>query len=256
MLLAITSAISRSLERCELTHLEREPIDVGRARAQHRDYEEALSRLGVAVLRLPESPEQPDAVFVEDVAVVLPELALLTRPGAPSRQPEVERMALALAPYRPLARINAPGTLDGGDVLVIGRRIFVGLSSRTNAAGVEQLAAFTAPHAYRVEAVAVTGCLHLKSAVTALAEGAVLLNPLWIDSAIFRGWEVTEVDPSEPAAANALAVGGKVLFPTAYPGTRGRLAARGFDLVPIDASELAKAEGALTCCSVIFEAAG
>lgn len=254
MLTAITRAVSRSIVNCELTHLERVPIDLENARRQHRAYEDALRSLGVDVHPLPEEPDLPDSVFVEDAAIVLDECAVLTRPGADSRKPEVESIAAALAPYRTLYRVAAPGTVDGGDVLTVGKRIFVGLTSRSNRSAIEQMQAFLEPYGYTVTGVPVTGCLHLKSAVTQLAEKILLINPAWVEKSAFPGLDFIEVDPSEPGAANVLMVGGRLIYQPAYPKTFQRIEAAGFHPVLVDASELAKAEGALTCCSLLFDA--
>lgn len=251
---AVTREVSRAFPRCELTYIERSEIDVGVAREQHHRYEACLESLGCTLLRLPEVPEQPDSVFVEDVAVVLDEIAIATRPGAASRRGEVEAVAAALAPYRELATITAPGTLEGGDVLRIGKTVWVGLSGRTNPEGVEQMRALLEPRGYRVVAVPVAGCLHLKSAVTQAAEGAVLLHPGRVPAERFSSLDRIEVDEGEPLAANGLFVGGKLLYPSAFPRTRERLEKRGIPILGVDVSELAKAEGAVTCCSVVFRA--
>jgi len=251
MLTAITRQVSPAIARCELTHLERVPIDASLAAAQHREYERCLGDLGCVVVSLPAEPGLPDSVFVEDTAVVVDELAVMTRPGAVSRRPEAASVARVLVPYRPVATITAPGTLDGGDVLRLGRRVLVGSSSRSNPEGVAQLRALLAPHGYTVEAVPVAGCLHLKSAVTEVALGTVLLNPAWVDPAAFAGLTRVEVEPAEPYAANALLIGRTVIFPTAFPRTAARLERAGVRLRLLDVSELAKAEGAVTCCSLI-----
>jgi dimethylargininase len=252
--IAITRGVSPALARCELTHLERAPIDAGRAAAQHAAYERALAALGCEVVALSADPDLPDCVFVEDTAVVVDELAVITRPGAASRRAETTAMARELARHRPLAEIAAPGTLDGGDVLRLGRRVLVGRSGRSDESGIAQLAAHLRPHGYAVEGVSVSGCLHLKSAVTQVAPDAVLLNPAWVDPATFAGWRVIAVDPGEPHAANALLVGDAVVYPTAYPRTAARLATAGVRTVAVDVSELAKAEGAVTCCSIVLAA--
>lgn len=254
MFIAITRQVSPAINQCELTNLERIPIDVERARLQHHAYEEALGNLGVEIHSLPEEPALPDSVFVEDAAVVLDECAVLTRPGATSRQPEVESVARALAPFRSFHAIEAPGTLDGGDVLVAGRTIFVGLSSRSNQAAIDQMTVFLKPYGYTVKSIQVTGCLHLKSAVTEVRVDMLLINPAWADRADFPGMKFIEVAPSEQYAANALRVGGNVLYQPFYPRTRERLEAQGIHPVLVDESELGKAEGALTCCSLIFKA--
>ncbi|MEW6029195.1 MAG: arginine deiminase family protein [Chloroflexota bacterium] len=252
MLIAITREVSRSIVNCELTHLARTPIDVERARAQHAQYVDALHSLGVEVLCLPEEPDLPDSVFVEDTAIVLDEAAVLTNPGADSRKPEVESIAAALAPYRQLIRVQPPATLDGGDVLVLGKQVYVGQTLRSNAAAVEQLQSLLWPFGCRVFGIPVTDCLHLKSAVTQVGEKTLLINPAWVGKSHFAGFDFIEVDPSEPYAANALLIGNAVIYPSEYPKTRKRLEAAGVQIVPVDAGELAKAEGGVTCCSLIF----
>jgi dimethylargininase len=254
MPVAITRKTGAAIVRCELTHLAREPIDVARAVAQHDAYERRLAELGMRVVSLPEEPDLPDAVFVEDTAVVLPDLAVITRPGAPSRRGESASVAAALAGYRPTAAIRAPGTLDGGDVLVIGRRVFVGSSSRSNREGIEQLRRLVARHGFTIEAVPVMGCLHLKSAVTAVGFDTLLLNSDWVARSAFPGVRHIEIDPAEPYAANALLVGDTVVYPAAFPATAARLQGAGLRLATVDVSEIAKAEGGVTCCSLIFEA--
>jgi dimethylargininase len=249
---ALTRAVPPSVNRCELTHVAREVIDLARAEAQHAEYEEALRRAGCLVEHLPALPDLPDSVFVEDAAVVLDEVAVITRPGAASRRPETETVAAALARYRPLVSIEEPGTLDGGDVLVVGRRVWVGAGGRTNLDGVRQLERHLAPHGYVVRGVEARGCLHLKSAATRVSDSAVLVNPSWADPSTFPPLEVIEIDPGEPFAANALLVGTTLLFGAAHRHTAAHLRARGINVTPVDLSELAKAEGALTCCSLIF----
>jgi len=254
MLIAITRAVSPALNRCELTFLDRQEIDVAKAIDQHRRYRDCLVELGLTVLTLPAEPDLPDSVFVEDPAVVVDEAAVILRMGAESRRGEAESLAMALAPYRPLRRLREPATLEGGDVVRVGRRIFVGLSGRTNRAGIEQLAAELAPFGYSVTAVAMQGCLHLKSACCGLGGGRVLANRAWVDCAPFTGLGIVDVDPAEPAAADVLAIDGTVLIPAAYPATAERLARLGLRVAPVDVSELMKAEAGVTCMSVVFEA--
>lgn len=253
MPLALTRAVPPSISACELTHLGREPIDFRRAADQHRRYEEALEVLGCTVQRLPPVTELPDSVFVEDTAVVLPELAIIARPGAASRRPEVDSVASALRRLRPLAYIEPPGTLDGGDVLRVGSRLYVGASGRTNADGIRQLTELAAALGYVVKTVVVAGCLHLKTAVTEVADGTLLVNPDWIDVQPFEDLARVEVHPSEPYAANALRVGEVVLHPTAYSRTRERLEQSGMRVQAIPADELAKAEAGVTCCSILVQ---
>jgi dimethylargininase len=249
--IAITREVSAGIAACELTHLERQAIDLDRARAQHRAYEQALARAGCRVESLPALDDLPDAVFVEDVAVVLDEIAVVTRPGAESRRPETAQMAPVLANYRRVTFIQAPGTLDGGDVLRLGRRIYVGRSGRSDDGGIEQLRAVVWPYGYTVTGVPVSGCLHLKSAVTEVAPGVVLVNPAWVEAAAFGDVRVMEVDANEPYAANGLLVGSRLIYPTSFPRTQRRLEAAGIDVDAVDVSELQKAEGAVTCCSLV-----
>ena len=252
--IALTREVGASIGRCELTHLSRQPIDLERARAQHRAYEDALRRLGCQVIRLGDEPDMPDAVFVEDAAVVLDEVAILTRPGAQSRRLEVESVAAGLSPHRRIFRIEDPGTVDGGDVLVSGRRIFVGLSSRTNREGAEQLARLTEPFGYILQPIPIGVCLHLKSAATAVGERTLLINRSWVDAAAFDGYTLVDVDPAEPLGANALLIDRRLLYPASCPRTAERLDRLGLDVTRLDLSELAKAEGAMTCCSLVFRA--
>ena len=252
-LIALTREITPAIARCELTHLSRQPIDIESACREHAEYERTLTTLGCHVRRLGAAPEMADAVFIEDTAVVFAELAIVMRPGAASRRVETAAVADALAPHRPLHEIVAPGIVDGGDVLVAGRRVFVGMSTRSNHDAVAQMRRVLAPLGYRVDESAVTGCLHLKSAVTALADDVLLINRDWVDASTFAGFELVDVDPREASAANALRVGGAIVFPCEFPRTRDAIAARGFDVRTVPAGELAKAEGAVTCCSLIIQ---
>ena len=255
MLIAVTRAVSPTLADCELTHRPRDPIDIAAATTQHTYYEETLRSLGATVVRAPPEPTLPDAVFVEDAALVLDEAAVLTRPGAATRRPEVESIANVLSAYRPLVRIQAPGTLDGGDVLRVGRRLYVGLSSRTNRAGVAQLETLVNAWDYEVIPQPVTGCLHLKSAVTRVGEQMLLINPRSVRAECLTAMEMIAVAPAEPDAGNALWVGGAVIYPTHYPQTRERLERAGVHVLLVPSTELAKAEGGVTCCSLLFEVA-
>lgn len=252
MHIAVTREVSAAMQRCELSYLPRTEIDMALAREQHQAYEEALASLGCRVRRLPELPEQPDSVFVEDTAVVLDELAVICRPGAGSRRDEITSMALVLKRYRALVNITAPGTLDGGDVLVIGRILYVGLSARSNQEGAAQMAAAISPHGYRVITLEPKGCLHLKTAATLVAPGLVLINPAWVDGRAFEDMDCLEVDPTEPHGANAVLIDHSVIYPESFPRTRERLRGRGLKVVSVDMSETEKAEGGVTCCSLIF----
>ncbi|MEO7432049.1 MAG: arginine deiminase family protein [Dokdonella sp.] len=251
-MIAITREVSTSLAHCELSFLQRSPIDVTLARAQHRAYQQALEQLGCTLVALPTLAEMPDAVFVEDVAIVTDEVAVMARTGAVSRRGEGASAAAALRAYRPVRTIEAPGTIDGGDVLRIGRRIFIGDSARTNADGTAQLTAILAPFGYTVERVPIRECLHLKSAVTALDDTRVLLQPAWVDASAFSDFGIVETDPSEEHAANVLRVGTHVMSPASFPRTHARLRAAGVSVVPVDVSEIQRAEGAVTCCSILL----
>jgi len=252
--IALTRGVSPDVGRCQLTHIAREPIDYSTAVAQHAAYEQCLADLGCEVTRLSPGIGLPDAVFIEDTAIVLEELAVITRPGAPSRRREGPDVADALRHYRPLSTLRGPGTLDGGDVLVVDHTLYVGHSTRTDAAGAGELQRLVGPYGYTTRRVVVGKSLHLKSAVTAVAEGTLLVNPECVDTAIFQGMCLLEVDPAEPFGANAVRIGDTILYPSAYERTRRRLEAEGLTVRPVDASELAKAEGGVTCCSLIFTA--
>lgn len=248
----LVRTVSRSLAHCELRHVSRQALDVALAREQHAAYVAALRAAGVAVTVLPEEPDLPDATFVEDTVIVLDELAVLCRLGARSREPEGERMENAIAGIRPVQRIVAPGTLEGGDVLRIGRTLYVGLSCRTNEEGIRQLQGMVSPFGYVIRTVRVNQCLHLKTGATSPAEGMLLANAEWIDVTVFRGLEVLTVTEGEPWGANTLPVNGTVLVADSSPRTADLLESRGLKVQRLGISELQKAEAGLTCLSVCF----
>jgi dimethylargininase len=254
MLTFIVRPPTEALARCELSELERRPIDVAQAQDQHRAYCRQAAALGVRIVELAPEPGLPDAVFVEDVAVVLDELAVLTRPGVVSRRPEVAVMAEVLASFRPLVQLEPPATLEGGDVLRVDRVLYVGLSGRSNRAGVDQLARAVRPCGYQVVAIRPQGCLHFKTACTYLGQKTFLLNPQWIEPARLRADIIIEVDPTEPYGANTLPIGDTILMPSAYPRTCQRVRRAGFCVQTLDVSELQKAEAGLTCMSLRFDA--
>ncbi len=254
MLTAITRAVSPGIVHCELSFIARKPIELAKAQEQHRAYEILLKQLGARVISMPAEPGLPDSMFVEDPAIVLDELAVILPLGTESRRPEAASLAQALAEFRKLECVTLPGTMEGGDILRIGRKLFVGLSSRTNAEGIWQLDAILKPYSYEITAVRVTGCLHLKSAVTYIGRNTLLANRAWIDLAPFAGYDWIDVAPEEPHAANALALGATIIFPASFPRTRARIEARGFHVIALDISELQKAESGLTCSSLLFEA--
>lgn len=252
MAIAITRQVSPRFNECEITHIDRSPININIARAQHEGYIQALKEVGCDVIELPEDADLPDSVFVEDTAVILPEVAVITRPGADSRRPETESIIHALQSYRELLCIQEPGTVDGGDVLVLDKDICVGMSTRSNQAAVDQMNTFLEKFGYRAQGVEMHDCLHLKSAVTRVDARTLLINRHWVDPRHFAGFDLIDVDPSEPFAANCLPVNGEIIFPAAFPKTRAKLEARGYKVRTVQVDELAKAEGAVTCCSLII----
>lgn len=253
MVTAITRKVSPRFNECEITHIERTPINLQVARAQHREYVRTLAKIGCQVIELPEEPDLPDSVFVEDTAFILDEAAVITRPGADSRKPETESIIRALSPCRPLVHVTEPAAVDGGDVLVLGKNIYVGLSTRSNSAAIKQLQNLLDNYGYKVSGVELTGCLHLKTAVTRVDDKTLLINKNWVNPSYFSGCDLIEVDPSEPYAANCLPVMGVIIFPAAFPKTREILEQKGLKVVVVNVDELAKAEGAVTCCSLIVE---
>lgn len=252
MTLAITRKISPRFNECEITHIDRTPIDLDVARAQHADYVKALSSLGCQVIELTEEADLPDSVFVEDTAFILPEVAVITRPGADSRKPETETIVKALSPHKPLIYVTKPASVDGGDVLILGKNIYIGMSLRSNQHAVDQIQDLLKEYGYTVTGVEMHDCLHLKTALTKVDNQTVLINPSWVDTSHFKEFHWIEVDASEPFAANCLPVNGQVIYPISFPKTAQKLIAHGCRIVPVQVDELAKAEGAVTCCSLIL----
>ena len=252
MLRALTRQVGPSFAACELTFLDRQPIDVAKAVEQHRNYEACLSELGANITSLAADPAFPDGVFVEDPAIVLDEIAIVTRPGAESRRGETVSVAEALAPFRDLRTIQEPATLEGGDVVRVGKTLFVGLSSRTSQEGISQLRALLEPFGYRVVAVEVRGCLHLKSGACWAGGDVILANRNWIDASPFRDFNIIDVPDEEPSAADVLPIGDTLLVPANFVRTCELLAAV-TRVRPIDVSELQKAEAGVTCMSLLFE---
>jgi len=251
-LIAITRAVSPTMNDCQLAFVERQPIDIAKAIAQHDEYEACLRSLGIAVVSLPALPDMPDAVFVEDPAIVLDEVAIMTRMGAESRRGESASLGEAVARFRPLRWIAEPGTLEGGDVVTMGCTLFVGRSARSNQEGLTQLTCELAPFGYAVRALEMQGCLHLKSACTYLGRGTLLANRDWVDLRAVEDTRVIDVAPGEPAAADVLAIGETIVIPASFPETARLLEREGWRVQPIDVSELQKAEAGVTCMSLIF----
>ncbi|MDE3195699.1 MAG: dimethylargininase [Acidobacteriota bacterium] len=253
MLTAITRGVSRSIGNCELTWLKREPIDADLAISQHHAYEQALRAAGAWVISLPAIEEHPDAVFVEDPALVLDEVAVMTSMGVESRRGERESLASALGEFRPVIWMRLPGKLEGGDVMRIGHVLYAGLSDRTDEAGVAQLADAVKPFGYRVKPVELRNCLHLKSACTYLGDDTLVANREWFDEAAIDVRRIIHTPETEPGGANALRVGETVVMPSAFPGTAEAVRRAGFRVRELHLSELLKAESGVTCSSLVFE---
>jgi len=252
---AFTRAVSPKLADCELTHLDRVPIDPHAADLQHSAYEQALADAGFEVVRLAPLPDHPDAVFVEDTAVLLDGHAIILRPGVESRARETASTADGLAAHFELRRLDS-GCLDGGDVLRIGRTLYAGLSTRTDGEGLGSLRAVVAPLGYEVVEAELRGCLHLKSGATLAGPDAhgvpvLLYSERAVDPRQFAGVEAVAVADGEETAANCLRAGTRLILPAGNPRTAGMLRDRGFDLVEVDVSELQKAEAGVTCMSLI-----
>ncbi|MGD2135013.1 MAG: N(G),N(G)-dimethylarginine dimethylaminohydrolase [Gemmatimonadales bacterium] len=253
MIIALTRPPTDALARCELTHVERVPIDIDRAVEQHRAYESALADCGARVVSLAPEPDLPDAAFVEDTAIVLDDVAVITRPGAASRRRETEGVARVLADYRPLERLEAPATMDGGDVVRIGDLLLIGASTRTNGDGVRQFGAIARRHGYQTRPVPIGGCLHLKSACTHVGNGRLLVSPGWVDEDAIADLELLHVPAEEPHGANTVLVGAGVLMARGAPRTQELLEGHGIEVRTVDLSELRKAEAGGSCMSVVFE---
>jgi len=252
MKIALMKEVSPNISECEITNITRVPIDHDTAVRQHQLYADAIRNQGYKIHMIPDD-DLPDSVFVEDNAVVIDELGIITHPGAASRRAETASVAKALSVYRELRYIDSSGTLDGGDVLRIGRDLFVGKSCRSSAVGISLLREITKQFGYTVTSIPVSGCLHLKTAVSLVAERTLLLNPSWVDPSHFTDFECITVHPSEAYGANALYLSDAIIYPTAFPRTGQKLRDLGIRVVSVDMSELAKAEGGVTCCSLIFD---
>ncbi len=253
MLTAITRDVSPAIGSCELTYLGRTEIDADLAAQQHEQYQSVLSSLGCEIVVVPVAPDLPDSVFIEDTALVLDEIAVMCLPGAESRRPEVEGVREFVQRYRKTESIQLPGTLDGGDLLRVGKVIYAGHSTRSNLDGIEQLRTIVGDYGYEVKTLEAAQCLHLKSAVSEVAPGTLLINPDWVDQSAFGDCDLIEINREEPHAANALRVAEKLVYPTSFPRTMDRLVRCGIEVAPVDVSELQKAEGAVTCCSLIID---
>lgn len=252
MLCAITHVPSPQLQHCELTFLESEPISIEKAKEQHKNYCAMLKRCGVKVIVLDENSVLPDSVFVEDPIVVFDEVAVLTSMGVVSRRAESEYMKKVFSQYRTIERISLPAKIEGGDVLKIGKKIFVGESARTNQEGIQALKTIIKPFGYEVFSVKVTGCLHLKTGATALDEKTIFINSAWVDASDFEGFELIEVPSDEPFGANVLKIGDTLCMNEAFPKSIAVVKTLGYKVDSVNISEFVKAEAGLTCMSVPF----
>jgi len=252
MILAVTRVPSKTLGECELTFVGRESIDVELALAQHRKYCEALESAGATILCLDPEDTLPDATFVEDCAVVLDEVAVLMSMGSASRSPEVASIGRCLERFRETHRIVAPGRIEGGDVLQVGKRLYVGVSGRTNEEGIRQLSDVVGRYGYSVHAMPVGGCLHLKTAISRLNVDCFIVHRGWVDVSCIEGADFVEVPKEEPWGANVLVVCGKVIAPVSCPRTVEVLVGLGLDVDAVDVSEFQKAEAGVTCLSIVF----
>lgn len=252
-MIAITHRPSPNLQACEKTYVPWTAIDGTLAHIQHTAYCRALADLGCEVITFDGGESLADSTFVEDTAIVLDELAILASLGAESRRPETDRMRPILARFRRLESIHLPATLEGGDVLRLGRQLLVGRSRRTNLEGIESLRAILRRFDYQIVAIPVHGCLHLKTACTALPDGTLLINPHWIDPGSLTPWKTMRVPDSEPWAANVCVVGETAIIPAEHPRTIEQLRNRGIKVCPVPLSEFAKAEGGATCLSLLID---
>ncbi|HKY05494.1 MAG TPA: arginine deiminase family protein [Blastocatellia bacterium] len=255
MLRAITHKVSSRIADCELTFIDRASIDLEKAERQHALYSAALEKLGVAITRLSENDSYPDACFVEDTAVVVDELAVMCSMGVASRRGETPLIERELSRHREIARVSLPATIEGGDVLRVGKKVFVGRSTRTNDQGIAELARLLSPLGYTVVPVLTKQSLHLKSVCTAIDDQTLIVNPNWIGLDPFGGFNLVHTPADEPWAGNVVRVGNSVCVQAGFPRTVETVKRAAERVEVVDTSELGKAEGALTCLSIIFDAA-
>jgi len=251
-MIALTHAPSPTMAQCELTHVARSRIDLAIAVQQHVAYCNMLRECGAEVHVLADNLQYPDCCFVEDTAIVLDEVAILASMGAASRRPEPPGIERELLKYREVKRVQLPATIEGGDVLRVGKTIFVGMSSRTNAQRIDALTQIASPHGYKIVPVRLKDCLHFKSACTALPDQSLLVNKAWLDTDALRGFELIEIPSEEPFAADILTVVQTVCVLTSNPRTQELIRSHEFEVRSVDLSEFSKAEGGITCLSILF----
>jgi len=252
MLTFVTHQPSPLLQNCELTFLKSEPIDYKKALIEHSDYCNMLTNCGANVITLKDNFLSPDSVFVEDPIIVFDEVAVLTSMGVTSRREEGEYLKLYFCHHRHIEKISLPAKIEGGDVLKIGKRIYIGESPRTNQLGIKALSDIIVPLGYEVYPVRVSGCLHLKTGCTALDEGTILINPDWVDGKPFSGYKKIKTVPKEPFGANVLPINNTICMNAAFPKTIDLVSSLGYAVAATDITEFVKAEAGLTCMSIAF----
>jgi dimethylargininase len=251
-MIALTHVISPNIDQCELSFLERSPINYRRAVEQHEHYCDLLRDCGLEVIELSMNRSFPDSTFIEDTAVVFDELAIMASMGVESRRGEIPGVESVLGYYRDIKHIRLPATLEGGDVLSIENKVFVGISPRTNISGFETIKEILEPFGYQVIPLAVNGCLHLKSACVAVDDETLLVNPRWLDLQPLRDFRIIPVPEDEPAAVNSLWINSTICMHSGHQKTIDLLANLKFSIKVVDISELLKAEAGMTCSSMIF----
>lgn len=251
-LVAVTNVPSPLLYLGVRTFADEAAVDYAIALRQHEAYRSALERCGCRVISLEVNRDHPDSVFVEDTALVLDEVAIMMSPGAASRRDEPRGIEPTLREYRTVVCVEPPATIDGGDVVREGKQLYAGESQRTNEAGISALAALSRTHGYEVTSIPVFGCLHLKSACSALPDGRFLVNADWIDVSPLPRDRLVQVPDSEPWAGDVLVIGERIIVSDAFPETIALLEGQGWEVVPVGVSEFAKVEGGVTCLSLVF----
>lgn len=253
MTTAITRQPAKSFVNCEVSYVQREGIDFLRTARQYEGYCQALKQMGVTVESLPPVDRYPDSVFIEDNAIILDELAVMTSMGAGSRHGEPALLVPVLSKYRRLVKISLPATIEGGDVVQIGKALYVGLSARTNHAGIEALRALVEPLGYAVHPIEVRGCLHLKTACTPLDDETLLVNPYWINVEALGSLRLLPVPTNEPFGATVMRLQKGILANVSYPLTLEMIDAHGYQVTSVDMSEFSKAEAGVTCLSLLID---
>jgi dimethylargininase len=251
--IALTRGISASIDRCEVSFIDRVPIDVQKMKQQHRAYEEMLQSMGYEVIQISADDSCPDCCFIEDTALVLDEIAVITHPGSTARRAEVPGVVSTIEKFRKTVKIEPPATLEGGDVLRIGRNLYVGLTQRTNVEGVGALRKLVAPYGYTVTAVPTPGALHMKSVCTAANDRTVVADPTRMDVSVFANYDVVEISPEEWMGGDLLPINGTVCMIEGFPKLKSALEGRGLNVRTLNMSEFMKAEAGLTCLSLLFE---